>query len=351
MMERLIDWTERGLVPDFLVRFGIRRLLKKRLENVDAGSELANAEREKALIEEFSEGPLALVPEKANEQHYEVPAELFRLTLGERLKYSSCYWPEGVNTLDAAEEEALQVTCERAELEDGLKILELGCGWGSLSLWMAERYPNAEIVSVSNSRSQREFILARAEERGIGRNLTVLTSDINDLQLDITFDRVVSVEMFEHVRNHRRLFQNISNWLTPEGKMFVHIFCHRDLTYKFQDEQKSDWMSRYFFSGGIMPGRDLFAQYQDHLSLDQQWDWNGSHYQLTCEAWLANMDQNRDRIMAVLRQTYGQKDAIRWFNRWRMFYLACSELFGYRNGEEWFVGHYLFSNQAKEALV
>lgn len=345
MIGLLIDWTERGWMPDPLVRYGIRRLLNKRLSQIDQGSVAANAQAQGQLEDEFSSGPLALVPEKANEQHYEVPTELFRLTLGKRLKYSSCVWPEGVSTLDRAEEIALKETCTRAQLEDGMDILELGCGWGSLSLWMAENYPNANVTAVSNSSSQRKHILAQAAQRGIQANLKVITCDINDFDTDSRFDRTVSVEMFEHVRNHRLLFERISSWLKPEGKLFAHIFCHRELTYKFQDEQSSDWMSRNFFSGGIMPAYDWFARFQNNLSLEQQWQWNGTHYQKTCEAWLANMDKNRAAILQTLTQTYGKSEAVRWFNRWRMFYLACSELFGYRDGKEWFVGHYLFSQQ------
>lgn len=351
MIGLFIDFTERGWMPDTIVRYGIRRLLKKRLQNVDQGSDAANKAYQQKLIEEFSRGPLALVPEKANEQHYEVPAELFRLTLGNRLKYSSCYWPDGVQSLDRAEEVSLRDTCQRAELHDGMDILELGCGWGSLSLWMAEHYPNSKITSVSNSASQREFILQQAEKRGIQKNLNVITCDINDFDTENKFDRVVSVEMFEHVRNHRRLFENISRWLRADGKLFAHIFCHQTCTYKFQDEGESDWMSRNFFSGGIMPGKDLFACYQEDLKLDQQWTWNGTHYQKTCEAWLANMDENRDEIMAVLDSTYGKSDSIRWFNRWRMFYLACSELFGFNQGNEWLVCHYLFSQQPSKTQV
>ena len=345
MIAKFIDWTERGCMPDKLVRMGIRRLLKKRLAAVDQGSSVANRKRLDALIEEFSNGPLALVPEKANEQHYEVPAELFVKTLGQRLKYSGCYWPEGVADLNQAEEAALTKSCEHAELVDGMDVLELGCGWGSLSLWMAEHYPNAKITSVSNSASQREFILRRAQERGVDANLNVITCDINDLQCQQKFDRVVSIEMFEHVRNHKELFRRIASWLTDDGRLFAHIFCHRQWTYKFEDQGSSDWMSRYFFSGGIMPGNDLFLQYQDDLTLQQQWTWNGMHYQKTCEAWLRNMGKNRSQIMPLLEETYGEKDAVRWFNRWRMFYLACSELFGFREGQEWWVSHYLFSKK------
>ena len=345
MIAKFIDWTERGCMPDKLVRMGIRRLLKKRLAAVDQGSSVANRKRLDALIEEFSNGPLALVPEKANEQHYEVPAELFVKTLGQRLKYSGCYWPEGVADLNQAEEAALAKSCEHAELVDGMDVLELGCGWGSLSLWMAEHYPNAKITSVSNSASQREFILRRAQERGVDANLNVITCDINDLQCQQKFDRVVSIEMFEHVRNHKELFRRIAGWLTDDGRLFAHIFCHRQWTYKFEDQGSSDWMSRYFFSGGIMPGNDLFLQYQDDLRFQRQWTWDGTHYQKTCEAWLRNMGKNRSQIMPLLEETYGEKDAVRWFNRWRMFYLACSELFGFRGGQEWGVSHYLFSKK------
>jgi len=345
VIAKFIDWTERGCMPDKLVRMGIRWLLKKRLAAVDQGSPVANRKRLDSLIEEFSNGPLALVPEKANEQHYEVPAELFVKTLGSRLKYSGCYWPEGVQDLNQAEEVSLAKSCQHAELTDGMDILELGCGWGSLSLWMAEHYSNANITSVSNSASQREFILQRAKERGIDANLNVVTCDINDLKCDQKFDRVVSIEMFEHVRNHKELFRRIAGWLKDDGKLFAHIFCHREWTYKFQDENSSDWMSRYFFSGGIMPGNELFSQYQDDLQLREQWKWDGTHYQRTCEAWLRNMDRNRDLIMPLLKATYGEDQAIRWFNRWRMFYLACSELFGFRGGEEWWVSHYLFSKK------
>ena len=344
MISQLINMTERGWMPDRLVRTGIRQLLRKRLAKVDLGDAAANELRFKELVAEFSQGPIALVPEKANEQHYEVPAELFELTLGPRRKYSSCFFADDTTDLAEAEEESLRQTCQRAELVDGMKVLELGCGWGSLSLWMAEHYPNSELTVVSNSNSQREFIEAKSRELGIDKNLKVVTRDINDFEPDSRFDRTVSVEMFEHVRNHKLLMNRISSWLVPDGKLFVHIFCHRKFTYRFQEEQKDDWMSRHFFSGGIMPGDGLLPSYQDDLTLEKKWCWNGQHYQQTCEAWLANMDRNRSQIMPILEQTYGKEDSVRWFNRWRMFYLACSELFGFSSGNEWWVSHYLFNN-------
>ena len=345
MIERLIDFTERGFVPDSLVRFGIRRLLRNRLQDVDQGSTESNRAQTDRLVEQFSNGPIALVPEKANEQHYEVPAELFELTLGPKLKYSSCFFEDASTSLEEAEVLALEQTCQRAGIVDGMRILELGCGWGSLSLSMATKFPNSKLTLVTNSSSQRLFIKAKAKQLGVDRNIFLKTCDINDFQSVAKFDRVVSVEMFEHVRNHKLLMERISRWLTPEGKLLVHIFCHRELTYPFQDDSKSDWMSRYFFSGGIMPAQDLLLRYQDNLESEQTWTWNGTHYKRTADSWLANMDANKHRIMPVLRSTYGQKDALRWFNRWRMFYLACSELFGFNDGNEWMVGHYLFRNR------
>ena len=341
MIERIIDYAERGLIPESLIRMGIRRLLRKRLQRVDQGDREANLAQTDLLVQQFSAGPIAVLPEKANEQHYEVPQDLFELTLGPRLKYSSCFFPKPSTSLQEAEVSALSQTCQRAEIADGMSVLELGCGWGSLSLWMAQQYPNSKLTVVSNSSSQRRFIEAEARECGL-ENLNVITCDINDFDTDLKFDRVVSVEMFEHVRNHAMLMQRISCWLKPEGKLFVHVFCHKELTYPFEDGGKDDWMSRYFFSGGIMPGKEMLLRFQDDLQAQEQWTWNGTHYQRTCEAWLENMKANRDQIMPVLQLTYGSSEADRWFNRWKMFYLACSELFGYKQGEEWLVRHYLF---------
>ena len=341
MIERIIDYAERGLIPESLIRMGIRRLLRKRLQRVDQGDREANLAQTDLLVQQFSAGPIAVLPEKANEQHYEVPQDLFELTLGPRLKYSSCFFPTPSTSLQEAEVSALSQTCQRAEIADGMSVLELGCGWGSLSLWMAQQYPNSKLTVVSNSSSQGRFIEAEARECGL-ENLNVITCDINDFDTDLKFDRVVSVEMFEHVRNHAMLMQRISGWLKPKGKLFVHVFCHKELTYPFEDGGKDDWMSRYFFSGGIMPGKEMLLRFQDDLQAQEQWTWNGTHYQRTCEAWLENMKANRDQIMPVLQLTYGSSEADRWFNRWKMFYLACSELFGYKQGEEWLVGHYLF---------
>lgn len=345
LTKSLINACELGFVPDSLVRRGIRGLLKKRLAKVDQGSEAANESATAELASKFSQGPIALVPEIANEQHYEVPPELYHHMLGPRRKYSSCYWPQGCGTIRDAEEFALEQTCEHAGIEDGQSILELGCGWGALTLWVAEKFPSSRITAVSNSNSQREFIVALAKERGVADRVNVLTCDMNDFSIDQKFDRVVSVEMFEHMRNHAELLKRISGWLTPQGRLFVHVFCHKSLTYEFVDEGDDDWMSRHFFSGGVMPGMEYLARFNDHLSLEEHWTWNGVHYQKTCDAWLQRMDTNRARIMPVLNSNYGAANAKRWFNRWRMFHMACSELFGFSGGDDWFVSHYLFAPQ------
>ena len=345
MMNSVINWAERGLVPDVLLRAGVRRLLKQRIANEDLGSHEANQKRLKKLLDRFAEGPIAPLPEKANDQHYEVPAQVFALMLGARRKYSCCLWEPDTRTLDQAEELALAETCRRAEIEDGMSVLEMGCGWGSLTLWIAENFPGVKLTAVSNSGSQREFILNIAAERGIDENLTVLTCDMNDFTTEQQFDRIVSVEMFEHMRNYQKLMEQISAWLTPAGKLFVHIFCHQYLTYEFQDRSASDWMSRYFFSGGIMPSENLLLEFQDHLEIQRQWKWDGSHYEKTSNAWLANMDTNRAELLTVMQTAYPPEDVNRWYNRWRLFYIACAELFGYQGGTEWFVAHYLFANK------
>jgi cyclopropane-fatty-acyl-phospholipid synthase len=305
-------------------------------DDIERAGELAER-----FVADMNAAPVALVPERANQQHYEVPAEFYAEVLGPRRKYSCCYWPAGVETLAAAEDAALALTCEHADLADGQRILELGCGWGSLSLWMAERYPTSEIVAVSNSHSQRAFIQERAAalER---RNLRVITSDMNDFATDAHFDRVVSVEMFEHMRNWRELFRRVHDWLVPGGRFFMHVFCHRTTPYPYEDRGPSDWMSRTFFSGGMMPSDDLALRFQEHLRLVRRWRWNGIHYERTLRAWLALMDARAAVVKPILVRAYGDGEAARWRVRWRLFFLACAELFAYRGGREWWVSHYLF---------
>ena len=338
--------VEQGLVPDGLVRLGIRRLLRERLAEIDAGDAAAAAERTQAFIAELRHAPLALLPEKANEQHYEVPAGFFAEVLGPHRKYSSCWWPEGVTTLPAAEAAALAATCERADLVDGQEVLELGCGWGSLSLWMAERYPASRITALSNSQSQREHIERQAAERGL-RNLQIITCDFNAFDIDAgRFDRVVSVEMFEHLRNWQDAFARVARWLKPGGRFFMHVFAHRSTPYAFVDRDASDWMSRHFFSGGMMPSDELPLHFQQHLKLARRWRWDGRHYQRTAEAWLQNMDARRDAIWPLMEATWGKEQAGLWWQRWRLFFLAVAELFGHDRGQQWWVSHYLFDKRA-----
>jgi cyclopropane-fatty-acyl-phospholipid synthase len=340
-----ISWVEQGLVPDAVVRAGIRRLCERRLRELATH----DAERAAAITESFvramREGPTAPLPELANSQHYEVPAEFFRLALGPRRKYSSAWWPEGVGNLALAEERALQATCERAGLADGQHILELGCGWGSLTLYMAERFPGARIVAVSNSRSQREHILGEARRRGLA-NLGVVTADMNDFDPGVAFDRVVSVEMFEHMRNWESLFARVHGWLLPKGRFFMHVFCHRSTPYAFEARDASDWMSRHFFSGGMMPSDELPLRVAGALRLVERWRWDGTHYAKTANAWLENLDAARDEALVVLGDAYGEAQAALWLHRWRLFFMACAELFGYRGGQEWWVSHYLFERPA-----
>ncbi|MEO7008910.1 MAG: cyclopropane-fatty-acyl-phospholipid synthase family protein [Caldimonas sp.] len=342
--EVAIRSVERGLVPDRLVRIGIRRLLKERLAEQRADSAEAAAELTRGFLREMRAAPLAPLAEKANEQHYEVPAAFFGEVLGRHRKYSSSYWPKGVETLADAEAEALGTTCERAGLADGQDVLELGCGWGSLTLWMAECYPGSRITALSNSNSQREYIEAQAAARGL-RNVRVLTRDINVFDTAERFDRVVSVEMFEHLRNWPQAFARVARWLRPGGRFFMHVFAHRGAPYAFVERDTGDWMSRHFFSGGMMPSDDLALHCQDDLRVLQQWRWDGTHYQRTAEAWLRNMDEHRSALLPLFRQTYGE-DAELWWVRWRLFFMSVAELFGHDAGQRWWVSHYLFERRA-----
>ncbi|SKB60375.1 cyclopropane-fatty-acyl-phospholipid synthase family protein [Luteibacter sp. 22Crub2.1] len=338
----LLGLAERGTLPDALIRAGIRRLCAKRLAEEGEGGLTTVAARYQSRIDALRRSAVAVHTDAANGQHYELPPRFFELCLGPRLKYSGCLYPTGAETLAQAEDAMLDVYGRRAELADGQTILELGCGWGSLTLWMARRFPNARITAVSNSQGQRRHIEARCVELGLD-NVRVITADVNALELPAGgFDRCVSVEMFEHMRNYETLLSRIGTWLRPGGKLFVHIFAHRQFMYPFETDGEDDWMGRHFFTGGLMPASDTLLWFQQDLKIEDRWHVDGSHYERTANHWLANQDAARDEVMAVLREAYGDAAGL-WFQRWRIFWMSCAELFGYANGQEWLVAHYRFA--------
>ncbi len=340
----LLGLAERGRLPDALLRHGIRRQCAQRLQEESVGGPEAQSLRIQRQLATLRASPVAIHTDAANRQHYELPAAFFQHCLGPRLKYSSCYYPTGTETIAQAEDAMLALYGKRAELADGQDILELGCGWGSLTLWMAGRFPNARITAVSNSGSQREFIEARCRELRLD-NVRVLTCDVNRLELSAAqFDRCISIEMFEHMRNYDTLMTRIGGWLRVDGKLFVHIFCHRTLSYPFETDGDTNWMGRHFFTGGLMPSADTLLWFQRNLRIEQRWLVNGRHYQRTADHWLEAQDQHRDAVISILRETHGDAADL-WFQRWRMFWMACAELFGYADGTEWMVGHYLFRRE------
>ncbi|MBZ0263892.1 class I SAM-dependent methyltransferase [bacterium] len=338
---KAVDMAERGWLPDSVIRMGIRSRLKKKLEIEGEAFNASGQAYIENLVSELMNSPVALATDIANEQHYELPPDFFELVLGKHNKYSSGFWNRGVRDIDIAEADMLALTCERAELEDNIDILELGCGWGSLTFWMAEHYPNSRISAISNSDDQINYIQNKAARLGL-RNIVAKRADINEFTTNERYDRVVSVEMFEHVRNYRVLLNRISGWLRDEGKLFVHIFSHHSYAYPYVAESEDDWMSNLFFTGGLMPSEGLFSFFKDDMTIEQQWRVEGLHYAKTCRAWLDNLDRERDRVAEIFRETYGFDDAPRWTQRWRIFFMACEELFSYNNGKEWFVSHYLF---------
>ena len=335
---------EQDKLPDSLIRIGIRKLLRRRLKDEKLPNTELQQEHLMNLIAELKDSPIAVNTPDANAQHYEVPTEFYQYCLGKHLKYSCGYWKEGVTELDTSEADMLELTCNRAELKNGQDVLELGCGWGSLSLYMSAKYPESNFTVVSNSRTQKIYIDEQAKQRNIP-NLAVITADMNNFSIDKIFDRVVSVEMFEHMRNYELLMKKVASLLKPAGKLFVHIFTHKDLAYKFEVKDESDWMSKYFFTGGIMPSDDLLLYFNKDMSIEKHRHVSGLHYAKTSEAWLVNMDKHKKEIMPIFENTYGKANAVKWWVYWRLFYMACAELWKYKNGEEWIVSHYLFNKK------
>jgi cyclopropane-fatty-acyl-phospholipid synthase len=336
--------VETNRVPDWLIRLVVRNSLSlNSRQRYKTTLEERTAEK-RALIEKLKCSPIAIHTDDPNRQHYEVPSEFFCTVLGKRLKYSCCYWPDGDTTLDQAEEAMLGLTCERARLEDGMEVLDLGCGWGSLSMWIAEQYPSCRVLAVSNSRTQRQFIETECRKRGLV-NVEAATADVTEFDTPRRFDRVLSIEMFEHMKNYERLLARIASWLKPEGMLFVHIFSHREFAYEFDASDQEDWMAQTFFTGGTMPSDDLLLYFQRDLELVDHWRVDGSHYTRTLRAWLDKLDRNKTAVCRIMAETYGAENETLWLVNWRLFFLICSEVWNLGGGREYLVSHYLFKRR------
>lgn len=343
VVKNFTNLIESGLMPDFITRLGMRKLLADRLKE-SKKNVATDPNYIQNYVEKLKSSPLAIMTNEANAQHYEVPTEFYDLSLGLHKKYSSCFWDLSTNTLEEAEQKSLDLSIEHAQIKNGMRILELGCGWGSLSLELASRFPKSSIVSVSNSKTQKKYIDSESQKRGLS-NLTVLTRNLALKESyefgEEKFDRVMSIEMMEHLRNYELFFKYIAPFVKVNGKFFIHVFTHKSTPYFFENEGEDNWMGRYFFSGGQMPSRNLFDEFKNDFIVSQKWDWNGIHYSKTLEAWLDNTDKNKEQVLHLFKKCYGDDTAVIWLNRWRMFFMACSELFKFKNGSEWGVTHYL----------
>jgi len=333
-------------VPDWLIRIGVWLALSISLRRRYRASLEERSVKKRILIEKLRRSPIAVQTDEPNRQHYEFPTDFFRLVLGRRLKYSCCYWPDGVNGLDEAEEAMLRLTCKRASLEDGMDVLDLGCGWGSLCLWIAERHPSSQVVAVSNSGAQCAHIEARCREQGI-KNVEAIVADVSEFDTDRSFDRVLSIEMFEHMKNYELLMARIASWLRPDGILFVHLFSHREFAWEFEVSDPADWMARNFFAGGTMPSDDLLSYFQRELRLVDHWQLDGTHYARTLRAWLKNLDRHKAAVRAIMARVYGAENETHWLANWRLFFLICGEVWGMHRGHEFLVSHYLFEKQER----
>ncbi|XP_065051146.1 uncharacterized protein LOC135680867 [Rhopilema esculentum] len=340
-------------MDDESLRESVRQNLRTWLDKLQCGGDVElKMSYKRKLISKLRKSPVAINTEDANEQHYEVPTEFFLECLGKRMKYSSALWPDGVKTLDESEDRMLALVCERAQVEDAQKVLDLGCGWGVTGLWILEKYPNCTVFCVSNSRTQKQFIESQAKRKGFADRLTCITADANLFDTNERFDRIISIEMFEHMKNYEVLMRQVAKWLKPGGLLFTQILCHREFAYEFKSNRGSDteWMAKQFFSGGTMPSSDFFLYFQNDLMILDHWNINGKHYSKTLEAWLRKLDQNKGNAMKVLEKAYGKDAAPQHMFNWRMFFMYCSEVFNFDNGNEWIVAHHLFMKRPKALL-